>query len=100
MTGRRSHGRLSALNGVVHQGTVSAVYMRSSKQRESAATLPERSAVSWPAGPQGAGASWARAKPLRLKLIITAKMALLMPIPFWYDFLLRVNKPSFALAHM
>ena len=22
MTGRRSHGRLSALNGVVHQGTV------------------------------------------------------------------------------
>ena len=24
MTGRRSHGRLSALNGVVHQGSVSA----------------------------------------------------------------------------
>ena len=25
MTGRRSHGRLSALNGVVHQGSVTAV---------------------------------------------------------------------------
>ena len=25
MTGRRSHGRLSALNGVVHQGTESVV---------------------------------------------------------------------------
>ena len=25
MTGRRSHGRLSALNGVVHQGTSSSV---------------------------------------------------------------------------
>ena len=26
MTGRRSHGRLSALNGVVHQGTPSSVH--------------------------------------------------------------------------
>ena len=25
MTGRRSHGRLSALNGVVHQGTIESV---------------------------------------------------------------------------
>ena len=25
MTGRRSHGRLSALNGVVHQGTTDAL---------------------------------------------------------------------------
>ena len=26
MTGRRSHGRLSALNGVVHQGNVAAAF--------------------------------------------------------------------------
>ena len=29
MTGRRSHGRLSALNGVVHQGTLAReIYQR------------------------------------------------------------------------
>ncbi len=28
MTGRRSHGRLSALNGVVHQGSVELVNSR------------------------------------------------------------------------
>ena len=27
MTGRRSHGRLSALNGVVHQGTPEQLYI-------------------------------------------------------------------------
>ena len=29
MTGRRSHGRLSALNGVVHQGIFTHVIVRS-----------------------------------------------------------------------
>ncbi len=30
MTGRRSHGRLSALNGVVHQGSTALPIMRPS----------------------------------------------------------------------
>ena len=33
MTGRRSHGRLSALNGVVHQGSASADFSASTTER-------------------------------------------------------------------
>ena len=59
----------------------STVYMRSSKQRESAATLFDSPAGNWPAGPQGAGASWACARPLKLRPITTARMTTLMFVP-------------------
>ena len=39
MTGRRSHGRLSALNGVVHQGTYS-IDLRLRVLRDADAGLP------------------------------------------------------------
>ena len=38
MTGRRSHGRLSALNGVVHQGISSHVTRRTSSDRAAVST--------------------------------------------------------------
>ena len=39
MTGRRSHGRLSALNGVVHQGSAELLFEIFSQRYEQASTL-------------------------------------------------------------
>ena len=64
----------------------SAVYMRISKQRESAATFLENSIARSPAGPQGGGgSSWAKAKPLNTTLITAASIAVFIfsPLPEW-----------------
>ena len=53
MTGRRSHGRLSALNGVVHQGMISLDLMqRTMLTREP--TL-QTDAMTWTTGAIGTG---------------------------------------------
>ena len=73
----------------------SAVYMRISKQRESAATFLANSGARSPAGPQGAGASsWAKAGPPNARPSTAASIAVLIFC------LLSVLSPSRSLTDM